>query len=221
MLQLQHHALLCYWVGCCIMFHASLAFQPAHTRKKYSFLRPVPSSSPTALSTTPPRIITNEVDFQDLTVMDVVLFQRRNVDHNGDGSPQQSNGLSCAKLELGAVQETRTVAPLSAWTTESAYTSATNDMMEFVVDEEDMFPGLSSDDIRILQVLDGSVIGYGSRQVGGGKGLGNPHGEESELLYYIDRSVVEGLYDLEIGGGSSLRGVKVDLVVNPSLEHIW
>ncbi|KAL7515791.1 hypothetical protein ACHAWX_000868 [Stephanocyclus meneghinianus] len=217
--KLRHLVSLCYLAGCIMC--ASLAFQPAFTRNKHPFTRPLPTSS-TALSTTPPRIITNEIDFQDLTVMDVVLFHRRFVDNDGEESPQQTNSLSCMKLELGAVQETRTVAPLSAWTTESSYTSSSNDMMEFVVDEEDMFPGLTSDDIRILQVFDGSVIGYGSRQVGGGKGLGNPHGEESELLYYIDRSVVEGIYDLEIDGGDSrLRGVKVDLVVNPSLEHIW
>jgi hypothetical protein len=94
-------------------------------------------------------------------------------------------------------------------------------MMEFVVDEEDMFPGLTSDDIQILDVLEGSVIGYGSRQVGGGKGPGNPHGEESELIYYIDRSVVEGVYDLEIESGNKCAGMKIELIINPSLEHIW
>ncbi|KAL3795788.1 hypothetical protein ACHAWO_005843 [Cyclotella atomus] len=141
--------------------------------------------------------------------MDIVLFQRRNTEEGRE-----------PKLELGTLQETGTVAPISAWTTESSYTSGTNDMMEFVVDEEDMFPGLRSDDIRILQVLEGNMIGYGSRQVGGGKGLGNPHGEESELLYYIDRSVVEGIYDLETDG-VKLKNVKIDLVVNPSLEVIW
>lgn len=155
------------------------------------------------------RTITAEVDFKDLTVMDIVLFQRR-----------QGNCDEDLKLELGALQETGTVAPLSAWTTESSYTSDTNDMMEFVVDEEDMFPGLTADDIRILQVLEGSDIGYGSRQVGGGKGLGNPHGEESELLYYIDRSVVEGIYDLDVAD-FKMTGVRVDLIVNPSLEVMW
>ena len=37
-------------------------------------------------------------------------------------------------------------------------------------------------------------MGFGSRQVRGGKGPGNPHGEEGELLYYIDRTIVEGEY---------------------------
>ena len=93
-------------------------------------------------------------------------------------------------------------------------------MMEFVVDEEDMFPGLTADDIIILEVLDGEDINYGSRQVGGGKGLGNPHGEESEILYYVDRSVVEGVYDLDFDG-CDMKNVEIELVINPSLEVVW
>ena len=96
-------------------------------------------------------------------------------------------------------------------------------MMEFVVDEEDLFPGLSiSKDIDILKVFEGDVLGYGSRQVGGGKGPGNPHGEESEILYYLDRGVVEGGYrgiiDGEDDDGIDLT---IDVVVNPNLEHLW
>ena len=143
-------------------------------------------------------------------VMDVVLFHRKT------SSPQ-------SKLELGAVQENGNVAPLSTWTLESAYETPANDMMEFVVDEEDLFPGLPAEECTVLMVLDGSVMGYGSRQVGGGKGPGNPHGEESEMLYYVDRGVVEGMYEGD--GGSSGDGeggeMKIDVVVNPNLEHIW
>ncbi|KAL7526389.1 hypothetical protein ACHAXR_002629 [Thalassiosira sp. AJA248-18] len=142
--------------------------------------------------------------------MDVVLFQRRGQNDDGDSAP---------KLELGAVQENGNVAPLSTWTLESAYETPTNDMMEFVVDEEDLFPGLSSDEIQVLMVLDGSIMSYGSRQVGGGKGPGNPHGEESEMLYYVDRGVVEGVYE---GGGDGDDATKmIDVVVNPNLEHMW
>lgn len=188
-----------------ISFRSSLAFQSC-IHNPHKTTRHWPASTTLFDS---PKSITSEVDFKDLTVMDIVLFQRREIEEGEE-----------AKLELGTLQETGTVAPISAWTTESAYTSGGNDMMEFVVDEEDMFPGLVSDDIRILQVLEGSVIGYGSRQVGGGKGLGNPHGEESELLYYIDRSVVEGIYDLETDE-LKLKSLKIDLVVNPSLEVLW
>ena len=144
------------------------------------------------------------VDFTDLMVMDVVLFQRRNTN-------------SPSSIELGSVQENGNIAPLSTWTLESAYTSAINDMMEFVVDEEDLFPGMTSEEITVLRVLDGDVVGYGSRQVGGGKGPGNPHGEESEIIYYVDRAVVEGVYST----GVDEEVLKIDVVVNSNLEHLW
>lgn len=144
------------------------------------------------------------IDFNDLMVMDVVLFQRRNTKNP-------------SSIELGSVQENGNIAPLSTWTLESAYTSAVNDMMEFVVDEVDLFPGMTSEEITVLRVLDGDVVGYGSRQVGGGKGPGNPHGEESEIIYYVDRAVVEGVYSIE--GGDEV--LKIDVVVNSNLEHLW
>lgn len=102
---------------------------------------------------------------------------------------------------LGAVQGDGTIAPLSAWTSESAYGNS----IEFVVDEHDRFPGLTLENTIVIQVLDQGVIGYGSRQVGGGKGPGNPHGEESELLYYVDRYALNG----------------IDFKVNPKLEILW
>mmetsp|Transcript_12009 Transcript_12009/g.22540 ORF Transcript_12009/g.22540 Transcript_12009/m.22540 type:complete len:224 (+) Transcript_12009:1006-1677(+) len=143
-------------------------------------------------------------------------FERRRDD---DDDESNSVNHQNKKLELGAFQENKSIAPLSTWTLESAYTSSNsdNDMMEFVVDEEDLFPGLSAEDATVWKVLDGSVVGYGSRQVGGGKGPGNPHGEESELLYYVDRRVVEGKYWLESKG----LEVEVNIVVNPNLEHLW
>ena len=95
-------------------------------------------------------------------IMDVVLFQR--------------NDSINSKLELGAVQENGNVAPLSTWTLDPSYTSSSgDDILEFVVDEEDMYPGLSSNEVIIHKRID---VDYGSRQVGGGKGPGNPHGEE-------------------------------------------
>lgn len=144
------------------------------------------------------------IDFTNLMVMDVVLFQRQNTENP-------------TSIELGSVQENGNIAPLSTWTLESAYTSAINDMMEFVVDEEDLFPGMTSEEITVLRVLDSDVVGYGSRQVGGGKGPGNPHGEESEIIYYVDRAVVEGVYSIE--GDDDV--LKIDVVVNSNLEHLW
>mmetsp|Transcript_3850 Transcript_3850/g.6036 ORF Transcript_3850/g.6036 Transcript_3850/m.6036 type:complete len:173 (+) Transcript_3850:78-596(+) len=123
--------------------------------------------------------------FEDLMEMDIVLFSREEDD----------------RTELGAMQEDGTVAPLSAWTLEPAYGSS----LEFVVDEENRFPGLTGNDIKILSILDETMIGYGSRQVGGGKGPGNPHGEECETVYYVESEALD----------------EVDLVVNPELLIDW
>lgn len=78
--------------------------------------------------------------FEDLMEMDIVLFARE----DGD------------KPELGAMQEDGTVAPLSAWTLEPAYGSS----LEFVVDEENRFPGLTGNDIKILSILDETLVGF-------------------------------------------------------------
>ena len=87
------------------------------------------------------------------------------------------------------------------------------------MDEEDLFPGMTADEVQVLTVLNGDVVGYGSRQVGGGKGPGNPHGEESEIIYYVDRSVVEGVYAMEGCGDDEV--MKIDVVVSEGLEHLW
>jgi hypothetical protein len=174
-----------------------------------------PASSPTATSSSSSfQLSDNKIDFQSLFVMDVVLFQRRVI--------IEIDSSNSVLLELGAVQENGNVAPLSTWTLESAFTtSANNEMLQFVVDENDIFPGLSSQEIQVRMVLDGSVISYGSRQVGGGKGPGNPHGEESELIYYIDRNVVEGGYYYARTNNDDVVELSVDIVVNPKLEHLW
>jgi len=152
------------------------------------------------------------VDFDSLMDMDVVLFSRKNksnLENNNDSDENLEKDL-----ELGAIQEDGTLAPISAWTLESAFsTSSTSDSIEFLVDEEDRFPGLTADDVVIHTVLDETLVSYGSRQVGGGKGPGNPHGEESELLYYVERSVVEE--DDKEGGN------RVNVVIKPELEILW
>ena len=61
--------------------------------------------------------------------------------------------------------------------------------MEFLVDEEAEVVVIN-DGVSIKSLLPETVISYGSRQVGGGKGPGNPHGELSEMLYYIDKQVI-------------------------------
>ena len=204
------------------------------------------SSSSSSTTTSSAKILSAEIDLSSLTVMDVVLFRRRRPEGDDDAADAQTTTATTATtttttaaLEIGAVQENGNVAALSAWTLESAYTSRTNDMMAFVVDEHHQFPGLTSDDIVVLDAPSssdgGSAVGYGSRQVGGGTGPGNPHGEESELLYYVDRGVVEAEYrvvttttmkeeggvDGGVGDDDLVEVLTVDIVVNPGLEHLW
>mmetsp|Transcript_12833 Transcript_12833/g.19511 ORF Transcript_12833/g.19511 Transcript_12833/m.19511 type:complete len:198 (-) Transcript_12833:216-809(-) len=131
----------------------------------------------------------------DLMEMDVILYSRKDKDDD--------------EIGLAAMQEDGTVSPISAWTMESAF--AGSDFIEFLVAEEDRYPGLSDDQIKIHSVLDESLLGYGSRQVGGGKGPGNPHGEESETCYYIERSVLE----------SSVDNKTVKVEIKPELEITW
>ncbi|KAL9180857.1 hypothetical protein ACHAXT_011310 [Thalassiosira profunda] len=223
--------------ACCAAFNPGAAAASAHggrARRPHQPLRPHPRGC-TARRDAPggvessivPLELSADVDFGELFVMDVVLFARRNESGDDDATSSAATTattLSNCKLELGAVQENGNVAPLSTWTLESAYSSDVADMLEFVVDEEDLVPGLTSEEIRVLKVLDGELIGYGSRQVGGGKGPGNPHGEESELLYYIDRGVVEGTYGTVGSGDGAGEGknmMTIDITVNPGLEHLW
>jgi len=193
--------------------------------------------------------------FDSLMDMDVVLFQRRLADQDDNQRTEEQ------KVELGAMQEDGTVAPLSAWSEDAAFGTS----IEFLVDEEDRLPGLLKEDIAIIKVFGEDVISYGSRQVGGGKGErvsafgveysdsvpcrgcwpfflflflrifllllfppishpsparplpdclclvlrflgpGNPHGEESELLYYVEMDELEG----------------IDFAINPDLEILW
>ena len=201
-------------------------------------------------SSSSPKLLSSEIDFSTLSVMDIVLFRRRPRIRQNQFSSHDTNKknasigsiISTGGLEIGAVQENRNIFPLSTWTLDSAYISKTNDMMVFVVDEEHHHTntnGLSSDDIVVLDVPSlndgGSAVGFGSRQVGGGKGPGNPHGEEGELLYYIDRKIVEGEYRVVMNSNNNTSDIDegekndnddvqlmtIDVVLNPSLEHLW
>ena len=176
-----------------LQIYCTYAFQTliSHRRNIYTYLQ---QSSETI------QLSSDYVDFNSLMIMDAVLFQRN----------------TNSKLEIGAVQENGNVSPLSTWTLETSYTSSTGeDILEFVVDEEDMYPGLSANEVIIHKRID---VDYGSRQVGGGKGPGNPHGEESELTYFIDRGVIEGKYcNVE----SVDDPMTIEIVVNTDLEHVW
>ena len=127
-----------------------------------------------------------EISYDDLMEMDVVIFSEKK---------------DTSKRQLGAIQEDGRITPMCVWTTEPAY----GESLEFLVDEEDLLPGFTADQIVIHSIVPQDALSYGSRQVGGGMGPGNPHGEESELLYYIDQSILQG----------------IELTVKPELEIFW
>ena len=123
--------------------------------------------------------------------MDVVVYST---------TASADNNAAAVKY-LGAVEADGRVTPLSVWTTDPAFDNA----LEFVVDEEDR-PGLLVSEITLHARIDNNNdLTYGSRQVGGGMGPGNPHGEESELLYYVNRDAVRD----------------IQLVLKPELEIFW
>lgn len=126
----------------------------------------------------------------------MVYSEKKSGDNDNEQQQQQR--------QLGAVQEDGRVTPMCVWSLEPAF----DESLEFLVDEEDLLPGLASDDeIAIHAIVPQDKLSYGSRQVGGGMGPGNPHGEESELLYYIDRSIIEE------------HNIQVEL--KPELEIFW
>jgi len=127
----------------------------------------------------------SSIDLESLMEMDCFVFSRKNSNEK--------------KLELGVLEE-RVLQPICAWTTEEAF----DDYIEFVVDEEDRY-SIDIKDVTIHSLIPSDSLSFGSRQVGGGKGPGNPHGEESELLYYIRREALEGL----------------EVTVKPELEILW
>ena len=139
------------------------------------------------------------IDVSSLMEMDIVVFSI-GTDEDDDTTIDADTTPS---LRIGAVQENGSLGVLSAWTLEPAYDNS----VELVVAEEDIVPGIdpTAGSVRIHRILPENVIGFGSRQVGGGKGPGNPHGEESELLYYVDRDALE----------------LVDVPVRPDLEILW
>jgi hypothetical protein len=104
------------------------------------------------------------IDFDSLMEMDIVVYS-----------------LSSHKTErqLGAIQEDGSLAPLVVWSDEPVFGDS---HLEFLVDEEDRFPGLEANDVIVHSIIQEDSLSYGSRQVGGGRGLGNPHGEVCDAM---------------------------------------
>lgn len=162
--------------------------------------------------------IESYLDFESLMDMDVVLFSRKGHLIDEENNIESEVASNRDILDLGAMQEDGTIAPLSTWSNE-AYLG---DALQFLVDENDWPPGLTSDDVDLHELLTGdndSIVSYGSRQVGGGKGPGNPHGEESEIVYYIDGDFVEKRTGIDAGNDDVGRLLRI--VINPDLEILW
>ena len=144
----------------------------------------------------------SNVKMSELNDMDVVVYSLLDDD----------------KLCLGAVQEGGLLSPLSAWTDEPAF----GDSIEFLVDEEDRFTleqetkdqlELDSDStnndakhrIRIHHLLSEDEVSYGQRQCP--RGVHNPHGEESEMLYYVEQQLIDEF--------------EIEMELKPELETLW
>lgn len=70
--------------------------------------------------------------------------------------------------KLAAVQEDGRLALLSVWTTEPVF----GDSLEFLVAEEDLFPGFDPAEVILHSIIPETALSYGSRQVGGGTNYG-------------------------------------------------
>ncbi len=187
MRSLSSHSLalwsFCFSVGVSMSVQAFSIVDPLHsTQHRFSIPNKI-NKSFLLESTTSSE---GEVVLDSLIDMDVVIYSNKDDE-------------SETKL-LGALQEDGSLAPLSAWTTEPAFGKS----IEFLVDEEDRF-SLDTKEVRLHYLLQESELSYGSRQCH--RGLGNPHGEESELLYYVEQSIIDKF------------DVKVPL--KPDLEILW
>lgn len=164
-------------------------------RKIFSF-RLFSTSEDGAPSTT---ASSSTAEMDSLIDMDVVIYSLKNQNDN-----ENSSNNSEPRFYFGAVQEDGVLSPLSAWTTEPAF----GDSIEFLVDEADRFSLVDAMDdskIQLHHLLSEEELSYGSRQCH--RGVGNPHGEESELLYYVEQDVIDKF------------GVVV--VIKPDLEILW
>lgn len=141
------------------------------------------------------------LDPETLMDMDIVVYCDELVVDGVANDDDSMATKATRRYRLGAIQEDMMLAPLSVWSTDPQF----DDFLEFVVDEEDRFPGVDPSKVQLVRLIPPESLYFGSRQVGGGKGPGNPHGEESELLYYVKEQCVQD----------------VELAVKPELEILW
>ncbi|GMI09429.1 hypothetical protein TrVE_jg8811 [Triparma verrucosa] len=123
----------------------------------------------------------------DLLETDVVLF-----------APTASSAPDAnKKLLLGYIDEKKFIQPLCMFepshysylfsSSSSSSSSLSSTLADFVHDEEGPKAEYSPPhDCEIVHVISHEIITPSARQVGGGQGLGNPHGEHCEDVYTID-----------------------------------
>ncbi|KAG7368845.1 hypothetical protein IV203_031588 [Nitzschia inconspicua] len=146
-------------------------------------------------------VISATADVTDIFPITVTLDRLIDMDVVIYSLPSQDDG-NVPTLRFAAMQEDGVLSPLSAWTTEPAF----GESIELLVDEADRFSLVKSmNDIRLHHLLSEEELSYGSRQCH--RGVGNPHGEESELLYYVEQAVIDKFH------------VHVD--IKPDLEILW
>jgi len=148
---------------------------------------------------------TDSLDPSTLFETDIIIYQILPLNQN-------------SKVNVGCVAGEK-IHPLCSWTLESAYSESRPHTIEFLMDEEvEAIPfaldGGNGSGAIVLHVFEN--IGYGSRQVGGGMGPGNPHGEDSEDLFYVESDNIDEAIKKLYGENDSK--VSVDYVVRPDLE---
>jgi hypothetical protein len=172
----------------------------------------------------------DDVKIDDLIDMDVVIYSL--VDYDDDNNNNNNNNNN-NKLYFGAMQEDGIISPLSVWSTEPVY----GESIEFLVDEADRFSlqqkqftsesttsTSKSTTIRIHHLLTEAEVSYSNRQCQ--RGVGNPHGEESELLYYIPQNVIDQ-YNSPNPNQSDPKDPQsqtqqmLHISIKPDLEILW
>jgi hypothetical protein len=170
----------------------------------------------------------DDVKIEDLIDMDVVIYSLVENNHNNDDGDDCNNSN---KLYFGAMQEDGIISPLSVWSTEPVY----GESIEFLVDEEDRFSlqqkQFTSNSttststmatIRIHHLLTEAEVSYSNRQCQ--RGVGNPHGEESELLYYIPQNVIDQYNNQNQSDPQNPQTESQQMLhisIKPDLEILW
>jgi hypothetical protein len=143
---------------------------------------------------------TSKITLETLVNMDVVIYSF--LPSEEDKNDRNSRQTTKTTLRFAAMQEDGVLSPLSAWTKEPAFGTS----IELLVDEADRFVlARSMDKIQLHHLLSEQELSYGSRQCH--RGVGNPHGEESELLYYVEQDVIHRF--------------QVTVDIKPDLEILW